>query len=152
MTDPQWSGPDAPPERRIASILSRLDRQRRIQEGRMQLGAADLRLLWLFTDGRPRTLKEIAAELRLEQSTVNRQVNAALGSGFVVRQRRQGEAAYEFERTEDGRRIFEEDAGRTLGVYATALDRMGPERAEVFLSLAEDFLGNYRRELDGPTN
>lgn len=149
MTDLRWSGPEAPPARRIASILSRLDSQRHIQESRMRLGTADLRLLWLLADGQSRTLKEISTELRLEQSTVNRQVNAALGSGLVVRRRRQGEGAYEFERTESGRHIFEEDTGRTLGVYAAALDRMGPDRCESFLDLASEFLENLRLEVDG---
>lgn len=115
----------------------------------MRLGTADLRLLWLFADGRHRTLKEIAAELQLEQSTVNRQVNAAMVSGLLTRMRRKGSAAYEFDRTLDGRRVFEEDTGKSLGAYAAALDAMGDD-AEAFLELAQDFLRHYRREVDSP--
>lgn len=143
----QWIGAEAPAERRLAAVLSRLDSQRRVQESQMRLGTADLRLLWLFADGRHRTLKEIAAELQLEQSTVNRQVNAALASGLLTRMRRRGSAAYEFDRTSDGRRVFEEDTGKSLGAYAAALDAMGDD-AEAFLALAQDFLGHYRREVD----
>lgn len=146
--DTPWLGAEAPPERRLAAVLSRLDRQRHVLESTMRLGTADLRLLWLFTDGRPRTLKEIAVELRLEQSTVNRQVNAAMSSGLLVRRRRPGGAAYEFDRTADGRRVFEQDTGISLGAYAAALDAMGGDDAEAFLVLAESFLGHYGREVE----
>lgn len=149
--DTPWLGTGAPPERRLAAVLSRLDRQRHVLESTMRLGTADLRLLWLFTDGRPRTLKEIAAELRLEQSTVNRQVNSAMASGLLVRMRRQGGAAYEFDRTADGRRAFEQDTDISLGAYAAALGAMGGDDAEAFLVLAESFLGHYRREVEATT-
>lgn len=145
-----WLGGSAPPERRLAAVLSRLDSQRRVQESKMRLGTADLRLLWLFTDGRPRTLKEIATELRLEQSTVNRQVNAATGSGLLARTRRPGGTAYEFDRTEEGRRVFGEDVGTSLGAYAAALEAMGEDDAASFLTLVESFLGHYRREVGPP--
>lgn len=114
----------------------------------MRLGTAALRLLWLFADGRARTLKEIAAELSLEQSTVNRQVNAALDSGLLERMRRSGGNAYEFDRTAEGRRVFEEDTGRSLGAYATALEAMGDDDAERLLQLAERFVEHYRREVE----
>lgn len=116
----------------------------------MRLGTADLRLLWLFADSRARTLKEIASELQLEQSTVNRQVNAALGSGLLERMRRRGGAAYEFDRTAEGRRAFERDTGNSLGAYAAALDAMGDRDAETFLELAQTFLDHYRSEVGPP--
>lgn len=143
-----WLGQDAPRERRLAALLSRMDRYRRFQEATMRLGTAALRLLWLFADGRARTLKEIAAELSLEQSTVNRQVNAALDSGLLERMRRSGGNAYEFDRTTEGRRVFEEDTGRSLGAYATALEAMGDDDAERLLQLAERFVEHYRREVE----
>ncbi|MGX1766981.1 MarR family winged helix-turn-helix transcriptional regulator [Dietzia sp. NPDC055340] len=143
-----WLGPDAPAERRLAAILSRLDGQRRAMEGAMRLGTADLRLLWLLADGRARTLREIADELRLEQSTINRQVNAALASGYVERRRRDGGSAHEFERTDEGRRVFDADTARSLGAYASALSHMGPQGSETFLGLAHEFLDHYQREVE----
>ncbi|UVE95836.1 MarR family winged helix-turn-helix transcriptional regulator [Dietzia sp. B32] len=144
----RWSDGRGPAERQLAALFGQLDRQRRALEGAMRLGTADLRLLWLFSDGHARTLKEIAAELGLEQSTVNRQVNAALGSGLLVRSRRPGGSAYEFDRTEEGRRAFEDDAGISLGAYAAALEAMGPADAEKFLALAREFLDHFRGEVD----
>lgn len=144
----RWSDGDAPAERQLAALFSKLDKQRRALEGSLRLGTADLRLLWLFADGRARTLKEIADELGLEQSTVNRQVNAALGSGLLERSRRPGGTAYEFDRTADGRRAFEKDAGISLGTYAAALDAMGRTDAEAFLTLTQRFLDHFRSAVD----
>lgn len=81
---------DLPPARRMGALVTRLERIRRMQTNQMDLGTADLRILWLFADGRSRTLKEISADLNLEQSTVNRQINAAINEGLLQRSRRPG--------------------------------------------------------------
>src|SRR5699024_3049826 len=104
-----WLGQDAPRERRLAALLSRMDRYRRFHEATMRLGTAALRLLWHSADRRVRALKQIAAE---------------------------------------GRRVFEEDTGRSLGAYATALEAMGDDDAERLLQLAERFVEHYRREVE----
>lgn len=100
-------------------------------------------MLWLFADGRGRTLKEIADELALEQSTVNRQVNAALGSGLLERTRKTGGTAYDFNRTADGRRTFDEVAGISMGAYANALDALGDDAAEQLVALVQSFLEHF---------
>ena len=154
MTEPRedWLGADMPAERRLAAVLFRLDDQRRVMESSMHLGTADLRLLWLLADGRARTLREIAHELHLEQSTINRQVNAALNSGYVERRRRVGGNAHEFVRTNEGRRVFEADTARSLGAYAAALRKMTPRDSESFLALAQEFLDHYRQEVADATD
>lgn len=139
-----WAGDDAPSERRLAGTLTRLDRERRTLEAALSLGTADLRLLWLFADGRGRTLREIAGELALEQSTVNRQVNAALGSGLLARSRKPGGTAYEVNRTADGARTFDEVTGISMGAYAEALDALGVDAAEQLIALLQSFLEHFR--------
>lgn len=146
----RWLEEGSARELRLAALLSRLDSHRRVQESTMRLGTADLRLLWLFTDGRARTLKEIATELQLEQSTVNRQVNAASASGLLERSRRPGGAAYQFDRTEEGSRAFEEGTEKSLGAYRAALDELGDADAEEFLALAQRFVEHYRHEVRSP--
>ena len=74
---------EADPALRVAAAVSALANARRSAESRSRLGKANNRLLWLFTDLRPRTLKQIAEDLALEQSTANRQVNAALSAGIL---------------------------------------------------------------------
>lgn len=139
-----WGGDHAPLERRLASALTRLDKERRTLEGTQPLGTADLRLLWLLADDRSRTLREIAADLGLEQSTVNRQVNAALGAGFVERARRSEGAAYEFNRTAHGKQTFDEVSGVSMGAYAAALHELGDTDAEHLVALLQSFLGHFR--------
>ncbi|MFD6137837.1 MarR family winged helix-turn-helix transcriptional regulator, partial [Isoptericola sp. NPDC060257] len=95
-------------DRRVAGLLFRLDLHRRLAEHRSPLGTADGRLLWLLSDGRPRTLREIAEALRLEQSTVNRQVNGALAAGLLRRFTAPGRSARLLEPTEEGLARFEE--------------------------------------------
>lgn len=108
----------------------------------MDLGIADLRILWLFSDHRARTLKEIAEELHLEQSTVNRQINAALSAGLVQRERRVGSHAYEFSRSAEGERAFESDVAKSLNAFRAGLDAVGDD-AEAFLVGFTRFVDAY---------
>lgn len=119
------------------------DRFRRNHQQNMALGSADLRLLWLFTDGAPRSLKQIAHELGLEQSTVNRQVNTAVGEGLLEKSRPSGGAAYLVVSTAVGREAFEKDVEISLEGYEAALRTMGDADASMLLQLMERFVGAY---------
>ncbi|QPZ38612.1 MarR family winged helix-turn-helix transcriptional regulator [Paramicrobacterium chengjingii] len=129
--------------RRLAGILTRLDLHRRHQEHQAELGVADLRILWMFTDRKPRTLADIASALRLEQSTVNRQVNAAFADGLLTRERSSAGAAYEFSPTSEGLAAFERDVTASLGAYESALAALGDAEASQFLDLMQRFLDEY---------
>jgi len=139
---PFGAGPDLPADRRVASLLVRLDVSRRTAEHHSELGTADGRLLWLLSDGQPRTLREIAEALRLEQSTVNRQVNAALAAGFLRRFTEAGRPARLIEPTAEGLDAFERATSRALGAYADGLAALGGE-AGAFLDLLERFATRY---------
>lgn len=134
-----------PPGRRLAAAIERLERHRRQAEQRSRLNRAELRLLWLLSDGKPRSLRHIAESLRLEQSTVNRQVNAALSSGVVDRFRSSDTGSYAFTASEEGQSAFETELSQTLGGYEAALSQMGPGRAERLLELLEEFVEAYGR-------
>ncbi|MCZ2262101.1 MULTISPECIES: MarR family winged helix-turn-helix transcriptional regulator [unclassified Isoptericola] len=129
-------------DRRVAGLLFRLDLHRRLAEHRSPLGTADGRLLWLLSDGRPRTLREIAEALRLEQSTVNRQVNGALAAGLLRRFTAPGRSARLLEPTEEGLARFEEATGRALGAYADGLAVLGAD-VGAFLDQLERFADAY---------
>lgn len=129
---------DLSTDRRVAWLLQRLDLARRARELTGELGTAQMRLLWLFVDQTPRTLREIAVELGLEQSTVNRQVNAALQAGLLRRFREPGRAARLVAVTPKGLECFETDLDRILGAYGRALQSLGePQTAQFLLSLAQ---------------
>ncbi len=130
-------------DRALASLLVRLDVHRRLAEQHSPLGAADARLLWLLSDRQPRTLREIAAALRLEQSTVNRQVNGALAAGLVRRLTEPGRPARLIEPTDEGIAAFESATAIALGGYDDGLAALGDDDAARFLELLERFVQAY---------
>lgn len=129
--------------RQLAGILTHLDQHRRVQQHQAELGVADLRILWLLRDRRPSTLAEIGEELRLEQSTVNRQVNAAVAAELLARERREPGGPYVFTPTERGRAAYDRDVTAGLGVYETALSALGDDDAREFLRLMATFVDEY---------
>ena len=127
----------------LAAALGRLDRAQRAAEAHAVLGVAEGRLLWLFSDHEPRTLRQVSEELGLEQSTVNRQVNAALASGLLRRFRPAGGPAYLVEATEDGLARFERDLERHLRLMDHALDALPPDARRAFPGLLATFVQAY---------
>lgn len=136
---------EQPPERRVAWLLHHLDQLRRAQQAKGALGAADRRLMWLFQDRTPRTLREIADELGLEQSTVNRQVNAALAAGLLQRSREAGQPAQLVSQTDEGQARFEGDLIRLLGGYEEALKMLSPTASTRFLRDLQHFVAAYEQ-------
>lgn len=136
------------PGRDLAAVLARFDRHRRTLSDRASLGMADMRILWLFTDGTPRALRTIAHELGLEQSTINRQVNAALDAGLLARHREQGASAYLFDSTKAGKELFETNLGATMSDYDTALSQLGPQKSSQLLTLFSEFVDAYGQIAD----
>ena len=134
--------PDVPAWR-LASALSRLDRAQRAAESGAALGVADSRLMWLFSDHEPRTLKQVSDDLGLEQSTVNRQVNAALASGLLRRFREAGRPAQLVEATEEGLDTFTQDLDRHLARLDAALATLPAERRDDFPALLGQFVDAY---------
>jgi DNA-binding MarR family transcriptional regulator len=134
--------PDTPGWR-LAAALARLDRAQRAVEAGAELGVADGRLLWLFSDRRPRTLRQVSEDLGLEQSTVNRQVNAALSAGLLRRFREPGGTAYLVEATEDGLARFDRNLERHLGLMDTALAALPESRRAAFPGLLATFVEAY---------
>ncbi|MFT4234106.1 MAG: MarR family transcriptional regulator [Microbacterium sp.] len=129
--------------RRLAGLLVTLESARRVLGQRATLGTADLRLLWLFTDGESYTLRQIAERLGLEQSTVNRQVNAAVTAGLLDKTQDDSRSPYRFTSSPEGVRALEHNLHATLGAYRTALSALGDDQ-ERFLSLLTDFVEAYR--------
>lgn len=129
--------------KQLAGMFARLERSQRNHEQSMTLGTADLRMLWLFADGRSRTLKQISHELGLEQSTVNRQVNAAVDQGLLKKSHPSGGSAYQILSTPAGREAFEKDVDLSLSGYEVALESLGAQEAATFLDLLGRFLEAY---------
>lgn len=122
-----------PAVRAAVRIYKRWDDARRRVDAGQQLKTAEGRLLWLLDDNQPRTLREIAEELHLEQSTINRQVNAALAAGLLTRSHSDDGRAYHVQASATGQKKIRADVNRYIDVQASALADIPPEEQETFL-------------------
>src|SRR6478735_8257123 len=77
----------------LADELMRIGRRRPGFVAGTELDASAYKLLWILSDGRARTLKELADELDLELSTINRQVSRPGRAARAVRRPRPPEPA-----------------------------------------------------------
>jgi len=118
----------------LGDELMRLARRRSQVYPGSQLDTSAFRLLWLLTEGPPRTLRELAEELQLDQSTVNRQVNAAIKHGLVERYAVEGSSSRLLRPTEAGRAAYVHDAALRADVYGAVLDELGDQRAAALVA------------------
>lgn len=124
--------PDADAMADVAALgdqLLRLQRRRRhVYEG-VVLENSAFRILWLLGDGEPRTLRQLSHDLDLEQSTVNRQVNAAIAAGWIERFEVEGSASRLVRPTAAGVEAYGHDGRIRAATMRAALDELGPDRA-----------------------
>ena len=128
--------------------IAMLERAQRAAEDVAEVRVADRRLLWLLSDGQPRTMRQIAKELGLEQSTVNRQVNVALGEGLLARSDPDEHHARPLVVTEAGLALFARSFERHLGYVRQALTAVPEQRRERFLTDLVAFVDAYGTAID----
>ncbi|GAA1725192.1 MarR family winged helix-turn-helix transcriptional regulator [Aeromicrobium alkaliterrae] len=136
------------PEGVAIITIATLERAQRSAEDTAEIRVADRRLLWLLSDGTPRTMREIADGLGLEQSTVNRQVNAALGHGLVARADPDAQHARPLVVTDEGRELFSRSFDRHLGYVRAALAAVPADRRATFLDDFVAFVDAYGTAVD----
>lgn len=132
----------------LVVATARLEQGRRAVESYARLGQADLRLLWLLASEGPQTMKEISSALHLEQSTVNRQVNAALAAGLVERVARPGSAARVVRVTAEGEQAFAADLRMSTEVLEAALASVPAAERDAFAAHLAAFAAAYREAAD----
>ena len=120
--------------RELGDELMRLSRRRSQAYPGSVLDTSAFRLLWLLTEGPPRTLRELADELQLDQSTVNRQVNAAIKHGLVERYAVPDSPSRLLRPTEAGRAAYVHDGTLRADLYGAVLDELGTDRAEALVA------------------
>lgn len=129
----------------LVVATARLERGRRAVESRARLGTADLRLIWLLVEEGPRTMKEISEELGLEQSTVNRQANAALQAGYLERAEQTGGGARTLTPTGKGYDLFAGDMRLVMAVLEEGLSAVPADEAKRFMENLVTFSEAYMR-------
>jgi DNA-binding MarR family transcriptional regulator len=123
----------------LADQLLRLQRRRRtVVEGTLLEDSA-FRILWILADGIPRTLRTLASELDLEQSTINRQVNAAIAGGYLERFAVDGSASRMVRPTADGEAAYQHDGLIRAAVISAVLADLGPERSRTLIDALHAF-------------
>jgi DNA-binding MarR family transcriptional regulator len=130
--DPADSADETDEMAQVAALgdqLLRLQRRRRhVYEGTVLENSA-FRLIWVLDDGEPRTLRRLSTDLDLEQSTVNRQVNAAIAAGWLERYDVAGSASRLVRPTTAGLEAYRHDGAIRAATIRAALDELGAERA-----------------------
>ena len=121
--------------RALGAEVMRLTRRRATSYPGSVLEDSAFRILLLLVEEGPRSLRELADELQLEQSTISRQVASAVGHGLVERY---GEAPRLVRATPAGTEAYLHD-GRLRGeVWSRAIAELGEERgADLVAALRE---------------
>lgn len=115
--------------RELADELMRISRRRHANVDGTELDMSAFKLLWILADDRPRTLREIADELELELSTINRQVNAAVRAGLLERFSVPEGPSKPVRPTAEGRRLYQHDSAIHADLYRSVIAEMGAESA-----------------------
>ncbi|GEE03107.1 hypothetical protein nbrc107696_35530 [Gordonia spumicola] len=143
--DSIWS---SPVYRGLVEEFLRMRKRRSDEYEGAVLDSSAFAILWQLSDGRDRTLRELTDALDLEQSTVNRQVNAAIKRGYVERYEVPGRVSRLHRPTDEGRRAFEHDGL----LRVTRLDRvfsdLAPGTPDGLLAQLKAFNDAYDRVLD----
>lgn len=123
----------------LGDELLRLTRRRAVVYDDALLENSAFRILWVLSDGTPRTLRTLAGDLELEQSTVNRQVNAAINAGYLERVEGSGSGAKLVRPTRAGAAAYEHDGLLRATIIRSVLDGLGPGRARSLIAGLKDF-------------
>lgn len=122
--------------RALGSEVMRLTRRRATSYPGSVLEDSAFRILLLLVEEGPKSLRELADELQLEQSTISRQVTAAIGHGLVERY---GGSPRLVRPTDAGREAYLHD-GRLRGeVWSRAIEELGSDRGDRLIAALHDF-------------
>lgn len=117
--------------RALGAEVMRLARRRATAYPGSLLEDSAFRLLLVLVEDGPRSLRELADDLELEQSTISRQVSSAVSHGLVERY---GEAPRLVRATDAGRAAYLHD-GRLRGeVWSMAVDELGDDRGDQLIA------------------
>lgn len=129
----------------LADELMRVGRRRHVNVEGTELDMSAFKVLWVLSDDRPRTLRELAEELDLELSTINRQVNAAVRAGLLERFSVPDGPSRPVRPTAEGRRLYEHDSAIHADLYRSVLAEMGADQVRELAHSLRAFNDAYER-------
>lgn len=115
--------------RALSDELIRLSRRRDTANPSMLLDGSAFKILWYVVEHGPHTLRALAHHLQLEQSTINRQVNAAIDRGLAERYTDPGSVAMLIRATRAGEAAYRHDAKVRGDGLRAIVDSLGERRA-----------------------
>jgi DNA-binding MarR family transcriptional regulator len=129
----------------LANELLRFSKRRHGSVDGTELDSSAFKLLWVLSDDEPRTLRELADELDLDLSTINRQVNAAIRAGVLERFSVPGSPSRPVRPTAEGRRLYQHDSAVHADLLRSVLAEMGAEGARDLIRSLGAFNDAYER-------
>ncbi|MGC5257200.1 MarR family winged helix-turn-helix transcriptional regulator [Gordonia sp. DT218] len=138
---------ESPVYRDLAEELLRMSRRRTNVFPGARLEASAFGILWTLSDGRARTLRELGEELDLEQSTVNRQVNAAIKHGYLERFEVSGQLSRLIRPTALGIEAFEHDGMLRAERLVRVFSDLTPGAPDALLHELRSFNDAYERTI-----
>lgn len=129
----------------LADELLRFSKRRHGSVEGVELESSAFKLLWVLSDDEPRTLRELAEELGLDLSTINRQVNGAVKAGLLERFSVPGSASRPVRPTPEGRRLYEHDSAVHADLLRSILAEMGADGARDLIRSLGAFNDAYER-------
>jgi len=145
MTTRARRATDQPLLDELADELLRFSKRRHAVIEGVELELSAFRLLWVLSDDRPRTLRELADELGLDLSTINRQVNGAVRAGLLERFAVADSPSRPVRPTPEGRRLYEHDSAVHADLLRSVLAEMGVEAARDLIRSLGAFNDAYER-------
>ncbi|MEP9394998.1 MarR family winged helix-turn-helix transcriptional regulator [Gordonia sp. VNK1] len=141
----------SPLYRDLVEELSRLHRRKGQYHVDSILEGSAFAILLVLSDGRPRTLRNLAEDLDLEQSTVNRQVNAAIKLGYLERFDVEGSLSRMVRPTDAGQTAFHHDGMLRVRRLERVFADLAPGEPDVLLRELQAFNEAYDRALRAET-
>ncbi|CAO5172042.1 MarR family transcriptional regulator [Frankia sp. AiPs1] len=118
--------------RAIGREVIRISRRRIMTPEGSVLDRSMFRILWALAESGPSTMADLEGLLQLEQSTVSRQVKAAIGRGLIEPHALPGTRRRMFQPTAEGMRIYQEEVDLQSDIFKKALAEFGPARFHAF--------------------
>ncbi len=114
-----------------AELMRMARRSTRVYPGSV-VDLSAFKILWLLQDAGSMSMKDLASELMLDQSTVSRQVKASIERGLIERHD-DGSTTRMIRATDKGLKVYEQEASLRAAVIREALETMGVDRAAEFV-------------------
>ena len=129
-TVPRATSPQPVTDETLSALIAELVRlrvRRDTMTSTTTLDASAFRILWVLVKHGPRTLRGVAEELQLEQSTINRQVHSAVGHGWVERFDSPDCASMQLRATAAGERAYRSESASRAASLRGVVDTLGEE-------------------------